>query len=323
MATSIKDDRHLGEDVYLLENEYLKVRVLKRFGAKVASIYHKPMGFEFLHQPTKNLYDKPLYVEKDGKPGIDFSHYDTSGLDECFPTIDACTYATEKNTYFLPDHGELWYSEANQSIEAYELPKGVGRELEEEEEQYALVSSFTTKSMPFSFKRALVLQEANLILDYEVENLGEEPLPFLWALHGLATLDRDMELVLPEGSLQNVMNENYDFDAFDKLLLEEYPKNAMVKFYLEHPVDAGKASLLYPRQNLRVNYKWKAKDLPYLGVWVTTGGFKKEKNLALEPCTGFYDSVERAVEEEKISVLKPKEKKKWSVVLEFLPLRSF
>lgn len=323
MSVHIKEEQYLGQDVFVLENEFLKLSVLKAFGAKIASIYHKPMGFEFLHQPVKQSYDVPVYTEAEGKPSIDFSHYDTSGLDECFPTIDACSYEGQAKTYHLADHGEIWYSEGNHRIEAHALPRGIGKELAEDEEQYALISEFDLKTMPFHFKRAVVLQDASIVLDYEVQNHGEEELPFLWALHGLARLEKDTELILPEGELLNVMNEDYDFDSFDKMLIAQYPKNAMVKFYLEHPVDTGKASILYAKQNLRVNYKWKVKDAPYLGVWVTTGGFKKEKNLAIEPCTGFYDSVTRAVEENKILKLKPGEKKKWSIVLEFLPLRVF
>lgn len=323
MSAHFKEDYYLGQEAFVVENEYLKISVLKAFGAKLASVYHKPMGFEFLHQPVKNSYDIPQYTEENGKPSIDFSQYDTSGLDECFPTIDACVYEGKQKQYALPDHGEIWYSEGAHRIEAHALPRGIGKELEEDEEQFALISEFNLKSMPLHFKRAMVLQDSSIIFDYEVQNYGEEELPFLWALHGLARLEKDMELVLPEGELLNVMNEDYDFEGFDKLLISQYPKNAMVKFYLEHPVDTGKASILYPKQNVRVNYKWKAKDVKYLGVWVTTGGFKKEKNVAIEPCTGFYDSVTRGVAEEKITTIKPGEKKKWTLVLEFLPLRVF
>lgn len=45
------------------------------------------------------------------------------------------------------------------------------------------------------------------------------------------------------------------------------------------------------------------KKLPYLGVWVTAGGFEGDYNCALEPSDGFYDSVRKAGENGRLPVL--------------------
>lgn len=327
MGTNIREDKYLNAEAYILENQYMKIAVLKDLGAKIASIFHKPVGFELLAQPSKSYYD---FVEDGDLENpellarqIDFAKFDTSGLDDCFPTIDACTY----EEYYLPDHGELWYSKPRFDLYSWEFPRHLHKDIADDEEITALRACFGCYSLPFSFQRSLILKDECLYLDYEICNNSQEKLPYLWALHGLFSYDKNLELVLPEGELvnvrQNCPEDTYDFSSFDKCDLSQYPSKAMVKFYMEHPVDNGRAELLYKKQNLRVIYNWKARKNPYLGVWVTTGGFKGENNVAVEPCSGYYDSLRRAVELDKSSYLEAGEKAKWLVELRFLPLRDF
>ena len=48
--------------------------------------------------------------------------------------------------------------------------------------------------------------------------------------------------------------------------------------------------------------------LPYFGVWITRGGLEGSFNCALEPASGFYDSVSKAMKNNAVNILKPKEK---------------
>ena len=50
-----------------------------------------------------------------------------------------------------------------------------------------------------------------------------------------------------------------------------------------------------------------AQALPYLGVWITAGGYRGDCNCALEPSTGFYDGISRARENGSLKVIKPGE----------------
>lgn len=316
MALKIGKDMYLDREAYIVENEYLRLVVLPELGAKIASIFHKPSGYELLHQPVKQSYSLP--DQNDLYPA--FEKFDTSGLDDCFPTIDACTLEVEGQKYSLPDHGELWSKPMQMEVkEDYILARGFGQG---EESNLALSSSYEAKTLPFRFNRTLMVQDSYLYLDYEIENLSDKTLPCMWALHGLFALDKGLKIDLPEGNLLHVMPERpYDFESFDKTELDTYPENEQCKFYLEHPVDQGKASLRYVKQNVQVNYLWRSKDLPYLGVWVTTGGFKKEKNIAIEPCSGFYDNLATAYENQKTWLIEAKQKKRWTIEMNFWPLR--
>ncbi len=52
---------------------------------------------------------------------------------------------------------------------------------------------------------------------------------------------------------------------------------------------------------------WDKDKLPYLGFWITDGGFRGDYNCALEPSTGYYDSIDIATKNGKVSYLLPNE----------------
>ena len=57
------------------------------------------------------------------------------------------------------------------------------------------------------------------------------------------------------------------------------------------------------------------KKLPYLGVWITAGGFEGDYNCALEPSNGFYDGIGRAEKNCRLPVLKAGEAMDFELVV--------
>lgn len=53
--------------------------------------------------------------------------------------------------------------------------------------------------------------------------------------------------------------------------------------------------------------KYDARKLPYLGVWITAGGFRGDYNCALEPSSGYYDDIRTARENGTAYMLKKDE----------------
>jgi hypothetical protein len=85
-----------------LANDQLFVSFLPEVGAKMNSLKSVRSGREFLYQPPGDPYRRAAY-------GASFADYDTSGFDECCPTIAECIYpepgfAGRK----MPDHGDRW-----------------------------------------------------------------------------------------------------------------------------------------------------------------------------------------------------------------------
>lgn len=286
--------QHFNKDVYILENKVLRVAVLKDYGAKIASIYHKKKRFEFLFQPSKGEYTNPV-------EGDFFAKYDTSGLDDAIPTIDVCCYP--KTELMLCDHGDVW-----------------SKKWIYEEKADCLMAEVFLNELPLCFSRTMSLEESKLTLSYTLKNLSQEKIYYLWALHGLNVFDEDTKFIFPDAmtDIINVMEEK-DY-CFDWKKLKNFPDNGAYKFYFQNTKTVGDIGILYEKQRLNYLIRYDEKILPYLGVWITKGGFKGEYNCAIEPCTGYYDSLERCFSNHKVSFIEGNMIKKWNVEIEIQEL---
>ena len=61
--------------------------------------------------------------------------------------------------------------------------------------------------------------------------------------------------------------------------------------------------------------RYDPEKLPYLGLWCTMGGYRGDCNAALEPTTGYYDSIPRALETGRVRMLAPGERFEFSLTL--------
>lgn len=288
MDGTIKTEKHLNEDAFLLENDVLSVKILKNFGAKIASIYSKEKNFEFLFQPTKVEYEVPVLRDA-------FEKYDTSGADDMLPTIDECFYP---NSYIkLPDHGDVWAQKWNYEVEDNKL-----------------IAWIRSDSLKLILKRTMYLEDNALVLEYSLKNNTLQKHYYLWAFHGLMNFDDNTEMYFDfSGEIENVIDATeYGFD-FKKLY--EYPDKSQNKFYFKNEVENGSCGLIYKNQGLKLQYDFDTNINKYVGVWITKGGFKNEYNVAIEPASGYYDSLERAFKNNKVSSIEPGEELYWSLKL--------
>ena len=81
----------------------------------------------------------------------------------------------------------------------------------------------------------------------------------------------------------------------------------MVKYYVDQKVKTGFCGYRYPSQGLRCTFRYDPEKLPYLGLWITAGGFRGDYNCALEPANGYYDSIPKAAESGSLCFLKKEE----------------
>ncbi len=284
----------------ILKNRNYKAVILPDNGFKIASFVYLPRNFELFFQPPALKNSKYEDVYKKASVGDDFSIYDTSGCDDCIPTIDPCYVIGVKNR--LNDHGDVWSVKWNV--------------LEEKED--AVSASVRLSSMPLRLTRKVILTNFGMRLQYRLLNEGDVKCPWMWTLHDLARYETDAVLKLSHPfKIFNAQNDDiWNFDIRD---MKEVPENGTYKFYYKAPVGKGTASILYPSQKMRYTLIFDNERFPYFGVWITTGGFKGEKNIAMEPSNGFYDSLERAIRNNKCEWLEPGEKTEWSVEILLTP----
>jgi galactose mutarotase-like enzyme len=279
---------HLGAPAVVLQNAFLRVAVLPDLGAKIASLVYRPQGFETLAQPTTRAYRRPSY-------GAPFADYDTSGLDDMFPTIDACAYPLPPFAgAALPDHGEVWSQPWDMSVEGD-----------------LLVGTVRSQALPLTLTRRMGIERDRLLLSYRVRNEGDAPAAFLWACHGLLACDEDSRIELPGVTRVVVVHDSprlgargteHPFPASQTVagapcrLDRIAPRRAGTteKYSVKGPVPIGEASLTLNHHRLRVTVRFPRELVPYLGVWLNQGGYKGEYHAALEPTTGSNDDLATA-----------------------------
>lgn len=291
----ISKDKHLNMNSIVLESELLKLSILPELGFKIASIIYKPKMKEFLFQPTLGKYDIPSY-------GDSFEKYDTSGMDEMLPTIDPCTYpagAYEGN--ILPDHGDLWSLPWNASIIDNKV-----------------LGLVKLNSLPLEFQKNVSIENQNTIrMDYKLKNLSKDKTHYLWALHGLNQFNDHTKFIFSEDMIDvlNVANDE-DLSIIDLKYLKNYEDKKAHKYYFTNKIKSGVVGLDYTDERLKYIINYDPQINPYLGVWITKGGFKGEYNCALEPSNGFYDDLNRAYYNNKLSSLNSWEEREWTIFIE-------
>lgn len=278
-----------------MENDALRIMILPQLGGKIASFYCKKRKFELAAQTGKESYDLP-------GPDEDFSAYDASGLDDAFPNIDAGVLQEHGVRWKYPDHGEIWSSCFSWKAEEQEV-----------------ILNMQSRKFPYTYEKRIRLEDKKVILGYRICNTGAVSFPCIWTFHGLFRYEEEMRFLYPGqmNGFENVLNspelgsvgnhillkdKRYDFS---KVPVEE--SGTMVKYYIDDKVAEGFCGYYYPRQGVKCLFTYDSEKLPYLGVWITAGGYRGDYNCALEPSNGYYDGIQKAKENQALYELKPGE----------------
>jgi galactose mutarotase-like enzyme len=297
---------------WTLENETLRACFLPAHGGKTTSLFYRPAAFELLFPNPRPCWRKAAL-------GADFSQYEACGFDDAFPGVDAETVQLAGRAVPYPDHGEIW------STPMCALRQGD-----------ALVFSCDSALLDYHYEKSVRLEGASILYRYRITHTGQQPFPAIWTCHCLVNSEADMRIVLPEGTrfVRNVFDGGWLGPAGTRLpypaaagprgplMLDRMPADGQFKYYVDGPVAEGVCGYDYPRSGVGVRMEYDPSLLPYLGFWATAGGYRGDRNCALEPSTGFYDNVSEATRRGRCPVLRPGETLDFSLRLRFFPLAA-
>lgn len=261
-----------------LQNECLEAVLLPGLGGKVASLRRRENGFEAAAQSAVPY--RPAYF------GAPFAEFDASGLDDAFPCIDPSVRTADGREYVYPDHGEIWSAAFSHTSDA------VGAHL-----------VYESGHLPYRYEKDVHLWGDALVTDIRITLAdGAPPFPCLWTYHGLMRYEEDMRVEFPAGDILPLCGIG-EGEAYDVTRVPPRNSGAAVKYYASEPVKEGRCGLLYPSQGMACRLEYDAEKLPYLGFWVTAGGFRGDYNCALEPSNGFYDGIDTAEKNGRLPLL--------------------
>lgn len=295
--SSICQTRIASRDAIVVDNGSLRLTVVPELGGKIVSLIRNESGYEYLLQPPdpERAYRPCNYADR-------FEEYEPSGFDECLPTIAACLYPEEPfSASRLPDHGDVWCSPSSVEIAG---------------EQVKLTTSI--RSLPLRFTKKCQLQEKVVRLDYEVTNLSQSDVKFLWSAHPLLRVEPDAEIILPQEVKEVEVNWSKDErlgksgDRCSWPIATECsgrtvelnrivsPTAATAEKLFTSPLCEGFCGMFLPRENESIVFRFDPRLVPYVGIWICQGGWPiaradKQFTVALEPCNGRPDSLEEAI----------------------------
>jgi len=299
-----------------ISNETIRAVFLPQLGSKMISLKNKRTGTEFLleNQGEDKIYKRAFH-------GADYSRFDASGFDECFPTIEASELMVEdavggikKINY--PDHGELWSKQWE-----YKLRSN------------SILFSVEGVNVKYRMTKHVSLKENRLIIEYNLVNNSGFPLFYIWSAHPLLEVNEGDSIIMPEGVDKLFINWASDnrigtFGQYiqwaalnggseDKNSFRIKGKDAAiaVKGFTDS-LKHGCAALFRPQKNESILISFDNKKLPYLGVWLCYGGWpveskKKHFTVALEPATGRPDSLSESIKRNECSLLETGKEKNW------------
>jgi galactose mutarotase-like enzyme len=305
----------LGQPALALETASLRLVTVPGMGAKIVSLFDKRTRREWLLPPIQRGFKPAAY-------GAPFVEQDMSGWDEMFPTIDACRYPVDGSykDNALPDHGEVWA-----------LPWQIESRTNE-----SITLSTSGRALPYRLTRtSQVLGDRWVRLAFEVINTGQEPLVALWAAHPQFAVDAETRIKLPE-SAERVVNvytppewaivgstcpwpeaqtHNRQPLRLDRIGAADL--HHCRKFYLLPDEPISWAALQQGETGDWIRLSWDLVQIPYLGVWVDEGTYNAASTAALEPATGYYDSLTLAWQNNRVMHLPPGEPVRWFLDIEF------
>jgi len=298
--TKISREQSQGFEFLAAENDHISVTVVPELGARVTSLRNLHNGREWMWRRPG-----PLQLWRN-QVGDSFERGTFAGADECLPTIAACHWQGRT----LPDHGEAWT--LAWTLDEKLLVQGKIR------------TSVTLPFSPFRLIRTFELRDETLRMDYQLENLGAEPEFWLWAWHPLFALEPGDRLELsPEvqelriecGSPGTVLRgDRWKWpEARPGIRLDEFSLgdgDAFLKAFAG-PFQNPRARILNPKTGASLEVIWDATSLPYLGLWITRGGYQGWHHVALEPTNLPADSLADASRETCASTLAPGASTSW------------
>jgi galactose mutarotase-like enzyme len=304
-------------EAVMLENDGLRVIVVPDTGARIVSLFDKVAGREWLLSPRESHPCRRLEY------GVDFNTTTPGGWDEMFPTILAEPYPGPGlfRGVPLPDHGEVW-------AVPWTLHPGDGETLR---------TSVDGRALPYRLVRGLALGGPRaMTVRYALANLGADPLHYLWAAHPQFACDPGATIVLPDEvrEVVNVMPPPWGAEWGVPGARHEWPRMVGAsgqthavdtvgspalqrgrKFYILPDAPISRAGLHDPVARCSLWLEWDAAAAPYCGVWIDEGMLNARPSVAIEPTTGYYDTLNTAWNNRRLAVVEPGAVATWELTV--------
>ena len=296
-----------------LQNDNLQVAITPGIGARVTRLIDRATGRDWMAPDLRTAGGQSQNTGEDAVYG----QAEAVGWDECFPTVSRCDASETVWGRNLRDHGDLW-----------------GRPFAVVEHRADLLK-LDYQTEEFRFARTLQLQGNTLQADYQIDNLTRQPMPYLWALHGLLAVRAGERIILPGISQLSAPYLSQNQAPIDLPQINWPDTSAALGFDIDivQPASAGFAAKLYATSPAQaralvggpagwLDLRWSGDQIGHLGLWFTYGGWPEPggvHQLAIEPITASAGDLAEAIAIGQAPPLAPGGSRAWTVDFTLTP----
>lgn len=285
----------------VLRSSCLEVTLLPEIGGKVCQIVDRRTAYPLLASPTKDYRQIPV--------GSQWTDYDTSGMDDCFPNIEPGTYP------FPERRGEQLFQMGEWVYGVWDVSRA--------DEEAVVMERKGTRFDYLARKAYRFVGSSTLEVQYTVQNRSEAPFRYLWSAHPLFAVEDEFELQLPNDEIVYKVfpgpGENHTWPAHNStdLSTQWIPRGRTLKTFL-CGLKEGCCCLKTSSRTISITFD--LNTTPVLGIWFNNFGFPKGgmpfRCIAIEPCTSPSDSLEQ-LEANGYPLLGPLQTNHWWLRMKF------
>lgn len=285
----------------ILENGAVKLLIRPDLGGRIDQFLDCQTGRDWVwHIPNYDATQtRSLPV------GANFDDAWQGGWDEVFPNDMVQEFQGRR----LVDHGELW-SQPWQIVES---------------SAQSVVLRYACQTVPIVVEKAIYLHdfEPEVRVEYGLQNLSNEPIPFLLKLHAAIAIREGDEILLPDCQVEPVTldfskiigrNEKTHFpkafaaDGSEVDLCQIRPRDSQLQeFYYASDLAVGECGIRDLKGNGSLRMQFDAADFPYVWMFQSYGGWNDHYVLVMEPCTTIPYDLELACQQQTAALLQPHE----------------
>jgi len=278
----------------ILDNDALKAEILPLDGGRLISLTHKLSGREYIWTNPRTRGILRYH-------GANYDNLSAGGVEEAFPT----GYQDCFNGDDLPFFGEIWpliwqYSENSM--------------------QNGWVLDTYCSVYPVKVTKEWTLNESGLCCRYELENLSDRPLPYLFGVHPCLNINPGDRLELPSGTWaigstfpDGLLSGEFEWPVSGMRDLSVLPddnegtdvsvgKAEYIHIY-KSKADTGEFAIHTANKSLRVLY-----DSSYftsLSIWMIYGGWRGHRCVMAEFFSGWPLKLSEAANQGNCACLSP------------------
>lgn len=195
----------------------------------------------------------------------------------------------------LPDHGDAWRTAWRATSTGLQFISTFG---------YTIVREARTR-------------ELGIDLQYTLST-AVESLPVLWAAHPLfrAELETHVEMDGYNGLVLDKRTDRWIPWSDAVTSVSRLPEGGAIKYVLPADATVHDVSIIHPNGDM-VRMTWNPVDVPYLALYIERRAHSLEPAIAVEPMTGWYDGLGRALANERVQYVRADTPKAWMLHLDF------